>query len=77
MRKSAAFIRGRHFTFLLVLVAFIRGRRLFKGGVYWSNYGTLQLIVECNKPNWKNQPYFKLLASNVLSVLVAYATIRR
>ena len=33
------FTRGRRLiTFLLVAAKFIRGRRLFKGGVYSSNY---------------------------------------
>ena len=35
-----AFIRGRRLIiFLLAPAAFIRGRRLFEGGVYSSNYG--------------------------------------
>ena len=46
MRKRAAFIRGRRLIiFLLVPAAFIRGQRLFEGGVYSSNYGILSLHV--------------------------------
>ena len=38
-RKIVAFIRGRHLMILLLVpVAFVRGQRLFKGGVYSNNY---------------------------------------
>ena len=46
----AAFIRGwRLILFLLVPAAFIRGRRLFEGGVYSNNYGNSN-FEKCAKP---------------------------
>lgn len=43
--EGAAFIPGRRLMiFLLFLVAFIVGRRLFEGGVFSNNYGNVKLF---------------------------------
>ena len=38
-KKCGVYSRAAFNNFLLVPAAFIRGRRLFKGGVYSRNYG--------------------------------------